>query len=162
MTIYNWLNKLAVWALGTLMVLLTPLYALGSVTQTGWVGACARTYVNNHPIYYGGELAWGLTFCAGTLFVFGLQLLCAKLMGRLGCANAVGLLRGCGYVVPVLFVPVCTLIFGDLCPAGVPYVPLMIMVGFSFALLPFLLCRKKKGAIIRWLERNNTVNNLSE
>ena len=158
----KWFNKLAVWALGTLMVLLTPLYALGSVTQTAWVGACVRNYVSDHPIYYRGTLACGLTLCVGTLFVFGLQLLCAKLMGRLGCENAVGLLRGCGYVVPVLFVPGCTLSLADLRPAEVPYMPLMIVVGFCFALLPFLLCRKKNGAIIRWTERNNIVNNLSE
>lgn len=162
MTIYKRLNKLAVVVLGTLMVLLTPLYALGSATQTGWVGACVRNYVNNHPVYYGGALAWGLTFGVGTLLIFGLQLLCVKLMGRLGCANAVGLLRGCGYVVPVLFVPGCMLSLGDLRSEEVPYVPLMIVVGFSFALLPYLLCRKKDGAVIRWVKRNNNVNNSSE
>lgn len=162
MTIYKCLNKLAAVVLGTLMVLLTPLYALGSATMTGSVGAGVRNYVNNHPIYYGGALECGLMFCAGTLFVLCLLLFCAKLMGRLGCANAVGLLRGCGCVVPVLFVPGCTLCFADLRPAEAPYTSLMIVVGLCFALLPYLLCRKKDGAVIRWVERNNIVNNSSE
>ena len=162
MTMNKWFNKLAVVVLGSLMVLLTPLYALGSAGMGGSVGACVRCYVSHRPEYYGEVAAMAFMFGVGGLLVLGLQLLCAKLMGRLGCAAAVGMLRGCSYVVPVLFVPGCMMTLGDIRPAEVPYVPLMMAVGVCFALLPYFLCRKKDGAVIRWVERNNIVNNSSE
>ena len=158
----KWLNKLAVWVLGTLMVLLSPLYALCSAGMGGSVGSFVRCYVSHSPEYYFEVAVMAYILGVGGLLVLGLQLLCAKLMGRLGCAAAVGMLRICSFVAMVLYVPGCMMSLGEVRPAERPYVPLMIVVGVSFALLPFLLCRIKKGAIIRWLERNNTVNNLSE